>query len=208
MFSQKHPKWLIAALLVAISLPVSNAYAADIRLGQTTPSPAAEPAPVAPVQEPIPESKRLLIDELLELTGGRQLHEQMQQSLFAQMQQQMQPLIARMVEGTEDLSPAETEAAVAEISSRVNALLARVSAAIQEEVTYEDVLENVYYPAYAQHFTEEDLQGLIAFYQTPLGEKLVAVTPDLLQTTMQLSNELYLPRMFELFGEIVQEQMN
>jgi uncharacterized protein len=208
MFSQKRPKWLIATLLVAISLPVGSAYAADVRLGQTTPSPAAEPAPAAPVQEPIPQAKRLLIDELLELNGGRQIHEQMQQSLLVQMQQQMQPLITQMVEDTEDLSPAETEAAIAQISSTVAALLARFSAAIQEEVTYEDVLENVYYPAYAQHFTEEDLRGLIAFYQTPLGEKLVAVTPDLLQTTMQLSSELYLPRMFKVLGEIMQEQMN
>jgi hypothetical protein len=44
-------------------------------------------------------------------------------------------------------------------------------------------------PIYAKHFTHEDVQGLIAFYQSPLGQKSIAVMPALLQDSVALSQK-------------------
>lgn len=34
---------------------------------------------------------------------------------------------------------------------------------------------------YARHFTHDEVRGLLAFYDTPLGRKMISVTPALLQ---------------------------
>ena len=40
-----------------------------------------------------------------------------------------------------------------------------------------DELINRLIPIYNKYFTEEDIKQLIAFYQTPLGKKLISVNP-------------------------------
>lgn len=39
-------------------------------------------------------------------------------------------------------------------------------------------------PVYAQHFTEQDINGLIKFYKTPLGKKLLEKQPLIMQDSM------------------------
>lgn len=39
-------------------------------------------------------------------------------------------------------------------------------------------------PIYAELFTTEDLQGLLVFYQSPLGKRLLAAQPQLTQAAM------------------------
>lgn len=44
-------------------------------------------------------------------------------------------------------------------------------------------------PIYAKHFTHEEILGLIAFYQTPLGAKLIEKLPAIAQESMAASME-------------------
>jgi hypothetical protein len=44
-------------------------------------------------------------------------------------------------------------------------------------------------PLYARHFTQEDVRGLIAFYQSPLGQKAIGVMPALMQDSMSLGQK-------------------
>jgi hypothetical protein len=43
---------------------------------------------------------------------------------------------------------------------------------------------------YARHFSEDDLRGLVAFYKTPLGSKLIAQLPEVSPECSQMSAEL------------------
>jgi len=42
-------------------------------------------------------------------------------------------------------------------------------------------------PIYKKHFTQEDVQGIIAFYETPTGKKMAEQTPMITMESMQLS---------------------
>jgi len=44
-------------------------------------------------------------------------------------------------------------------------------------------------PLYAKYFTPEDVRGLIAFYQSPLGQKSLSVIPALMQDAMTLGQQ-------------------
>jgi hypothetical protein len=41
-------------------------------------------------------------------------------------------------------------------------------------------------PLYNRTFTEAELKGLLQFYQSPLGQRLLQVQPDLIRESMQL----------------------
>jgi len=44
-------------------------------------------------------------------------------------------------------------------------------------------------PLYAKYLTPEDIRGLIAFYQSPLGQKSLSVMPALMQDAMALGQQ-------------------
>lgn len=46
-------------------------------------------------------------------------------------------------------------------------------------------ISNLIVPIYAKHFTQEEIQGLIAFYDTPLGKKMITKMPIIQQESMK-----------------------
>ena len=44
-------------------------------------------------------------------------------------------------------------------------------------------------PIYDRHFSDEDLKGLIAFYESPLGKKAVAVLPQVVAESQEAGGQ-------------------
>ena len=44
-------------------------------------------------------------------------------------------------------------------------------------------------PIYAKYYTQEDIDGLLAFYQTPLGQKVIATLPQISQESLQAGQQ-------------------
>lgn len=44
-------------------------------------------------------------------------------------------------------------------------------------------------PVYKKYLTKEDLQGMIAFYKTPLGKKFAENTPEISKESMQIGQQ-------------------
>lgn len=42
---------------------------------------------------------------------------------------------------------------------------------------------------YSKHYTNEDIKGMIAFYQTPLGKKLISILPKITQESIEVSQQ-------------------
>lgn len=55
------------------------------------------------------------------------------------------------------------------------------------EVNGEDLIA-LLVPVYAKHFTLEDVEAQIAFYKTPLGQKMLVVTPALTRDSMAVGS--------------------
>jgi len=203
--------WIGLILCSGLFLSTDCVNAMPDRLGQSaqtalSPAPANSPASVPPPKT-ISEAKRSLIRQLLDITGGRHMYELMQRLLVTQMQQQVQPMITQLINNSSNLSAAEREAEVARLSANVNALTTQFSEALQTEVTYDEMLEHVYYPVYDQYYTESDLRELMAFYQTPIGQKVITVSPQLVQTSLELTNQIFTPRVAEILGRLMHQQM-
>ena len=55
----------------------------------------------------------------------------------------------------------------------------------EAESRVDDFVTEMLVPIYARHLTHEDIQGLIAFYETPAGRKLLTVMPQMHQESRQ-----------------------
>lgn len=53
------------------------------------------------------------------------------------------------------------------------------------EYKTEEVLDRMI-PIYSKYYTNEEIEGMIAFYQTPLGQKTIKVMPQLMTESIQI----------------------
>lgn len=56
---------------------------------------------------------------------------------------------------------------------------------VRTEFNAEELI-NLVVPIYAKHLTHEDVKGLIAFYESPVGRKMIAVQPALMAESMEV----------------------
>ncbi len=72
-----------------------------------------------------------------------------------------------------------------------------------EEMSW-DKMKNDYINLYVSAYTEQEINGLIQFYETPLGQKFIEKMPQLMQSSVQLSQQ-YAARLMPAIQKITQE---
>lgn len=80
----------------------------------------------------------------------------------------------------------------------------RVAEVMQQEAGWAQLKEPMI-RIYASHYSEEEIQGLTAFYESPLGRSMVAKTPEVMRDSAAVSQELLkrvMPRLVELAKEM------
>jgi len=139
--------------------------AAPVR-GQAAPAqssaPAAgqtRPATDLPAQSTIDPAKEADIRHLLDVTGARSLAVQ----TMANMENTIKPMM------TNALPPGEYRAT----------LIDRFFTEFQAKVDTQHLVD-LEVPIYDKYLSDDDIKGLIQFYQTPLGQKTLTVLPKLL----------------------------
>lgn len=108
--------------------------------------------------------------ELLEVTHSRDVLDQMKAQIHALMQSAHDQALA-----DREHSP-EAEAVLTRMRDRVTELL-------QREIDWA-VIEPIYIKIYAESLTQEEVDGMIAFYRTPVGQSVIAKLPNLVQRSM------------------------
>jgi hypothetical protein len=61
---------------------------------------------------------------------------------------------------------------------------------MQGELTWEK-LEPMYLRLYKESFSEEEITGMLAFYETPTGQAVISKMPVLMQKTMQETQKMF-----------------
>jgi hypothetical protein len=127
------------------------------------PAPPAASAPSLPPLAATPES-RALAAQLTEMIGVNRTSQQ----LIAVMRAQIVQMVIRNAGKT----PEESSKIVDEVM-------------MPDFTSQEKELTNAIVEVWASNFTVEDLKGLIDFYSTPLGKRLIATLPAITQQGMQ-----------------------
>ncbi len=83
--------------------------------------------------------------------------------------------------------------------------MARVFQVLREELNWEK-MEPYMVDAYAEVYSEQELLELVEFYESPLGQKFMAKMPELMNVTMQMTQDMmggFYPRLEELQAELM-----
>lgn len=128
-------------------------------------------APVALAAEPAPSEPSLR--ELMQVTRARDTID----TMLAQMDTAMKASMRQVTDG-EQLSPAQREL-VDQMSTEFVALF-------RDEMTW-DKLEPDMLEVYRTSFTQAEVDGMLDFYRSDVGQAVIAKMPVVLQNSMKLT---------------------
>lgn len=106
----------------------------------------------------------------------------------SQTDSMMSATMARMLDGRN---------ASAEDRQRMEHFQRRTLAVVREELSWEK-LKPLYVQLYTEVFTQEEVDGLIAFYESPAGQAYIGKMPLITQKSMALMQDLMVPMVRKL----------
>jgi uncharacterized protein len=156
---------MITRILLILSLCGTVAYAAE----------SPSPGPAATSDIPSEAS----IKQLLETA---QVHKLLD-SVMTQMDSMLQQTIKQTTQGRK-VSP--------KIQKDIDKRQAEVMAILKDLLDWKK-LEPMYTRVYQKSFNQQEVDGMIAFYQTPAGQAVITKMPLVMQNTMNEMQELMSP---------------
>lgn len=130
------------------------------------------------------------VKELLQVTESEQMVDQVNAQMESIMSQSIQQVQKQQGEPLTD--------AQVEVVHKYSKKMADVMA---KGMTWSD-LEPAMVKIYQDNFTQEDINGLIAFYKSPVGQKTIEKMPVVMQQSMTAGKEAMMKVMPELTDEM------
>jgi hypothetical protein len=112
--------------------------------------------------------------------------------------------IAGMIEADGSLSPQQKTEASAKFERGLPSMTKGMIDILRDPVLMDQVMVEMV-PLYANNFTTDEINELAVFYRTPLGRKMMAVTPRLSAECMAISQKIVMPRIGKLIRDVMQE---
>jgi len=132
------------------------------------------------------ESVRADIEKLMQLTGTAQLASQMVSTLTAQILDGMKKSQPSVPDRALTIAREVLDTEFAKAFSGPQSMMPEIAA------------------AYAKRFTQDDIRAMVAFYESPVGKKMIQVMPALVRDSMMIGQrwaQTEMPRITSLLQE-------
>ena len=167
----------LACALITIVFALSS-----IGVGQSAPDPATA--------QVIPEDQRASRDEVEQFFTAMRLRKNMEM-VFEAMREQMKGMSDKMMsDKLSTLTPEQQKKFQEAMQGSMDDVM--------DAMRFEDLISDMI-PVYQKYLTREDLEGVIAFYSSPVGQRLLDKTPAMTTEAMKISME----RMEKVMPEIM-----
>jgi hypothetical protein len=157
-------KLTLAAAFFLAAIP----FAAQAQSTSPAPAPATHPAPAA-TPAAIDPAKAAAIRQLLDVTGSGKMGEEV---LDLMMQQIKQGMAGAIPEG-----------------DRLQRFMNTFASDFQGRITAQQINDAII-PIYAQQLSLEDIQAMIAFYQSPAGQHVIKALPQIIQESQAVGSSM------------------
>lgn len=138
------------------------------------------------------DSRHALAEELL---NEMNMKETVEKSF--EMIKKMMP--AQMAKMRESMEKAGTPSSAGKPTGEaIDKMMSKMMDVVTQELSW-DTMKDEYIAIYADTFTEEELQGLIAFYKSPVGKAFTKKQPTVMEQSMKLSQK----RMMQIMPKIM-----
>lgn len=142
----------------------------------------------AQAQQPADDAR---LDRLLEVTRARQMVD----AMLPQIEASQQQMVAQLAGGRE-LDAAQQQ--------RLDRIMASSAASMRKALSW-DNLEPLYRDVYRQTFTGEDVDAIVAFYESATGQRMLDKMPELMQNTMAAVQRLVVPMLQDMERQVAAE---
>jgi hypothetical protein len=115
---------------------------------------------------------------------------------------QIDAMVKNMVQNDPSLSDEQKQYAMQHIGELTESLARQVRGLFADPVLVDEMVAEMV-PMYAQAYTRDEMRQLATFYRSPLGQKMLAATPQLMAGGVEVANRLTLPRMEKLVRKMV-----
>lgn len=140
-------------------------------------------APSFAATQPNPTQKeRELVAELMRVTHADQMSTQVMDAVLEQSQEQM----LASAKGDPD-----------ELAEKKKAF-ERFRELMREKIDFKTLLEDIYVQLYVKYFTDDELEQLVAFNKSAVGQKVTSSMPALMRDAMQMSQTVLMPKVTEV----------
>jgi hypothetical protein len=120
-------------------------------------------------------TKRAKAEQLFTVLRMDQMMDQLMDGVMKQVEQ-----ITQSMPGTDQVTP-EQKKQIADFQQRILAL-------VNQKLGWK-ALEPDFITLYATTYTEEELDGILAFYKSPVGQKMLEKTPELMAKSTEITQQ-------------------
>ncbi len=146
------------------------------------------------------EKKELFQQYMLE-TGGVAEYQKILNVIKQQTPQVFNHILSEDNKLGKKISKEESSIAIARAQVSLNQWIGK-------EMGFDNIAENVFYPAHANVYSTQDLKEITAFFKSAAGMKYKQQKNQLMQQSFQILSELYLPRLQEEMVSSVQIEVD
>ncbi len=150
-------------------------------------------------------SKDQLARELIEVSGGGAMAQQMTDMMLASIRANYASMVEQLIASQPDLD-AEERAAITQRLASFDRFASTFASRVSERVDFEQILTEIYVPLYVQHFSAAELREILEFQTSPVGRKANSVMPRLLQDGMEATAARLQPIVLDLVSGILAEE--
>lgn len=183
---------IVASFFAAFALAFLAAVPAVAQSAQAAPARQAAPSPA------MKAAVRRMLDAMSFPALTRQIFDQMLQSVPAMMQQ----AAAQNINADPRLGAEARQRALAHAEEEIPLAVATLTEVLADPGLIEELSAEMV-PLYARYYTVQEVEQLTAFYQTPLGRKMLATMPQLSAESMAISQRVLIPRVNAVLEKIL-----
>lgn len=176
-------------ILLAVTCAAAFAGAPSLALAQASAAPSAQEAAA--------------VTELLAAMDVRK----MMLASFTEMEKALPQMMRAQMTAVINADPTATDEKKKEAMAKVEQVLPGAAEAInrmfRDPALLDDMMAEIG-PLYARNYSVAELKELTAFYRTPLGQKMLALSPRLAAESMAAGQKVVAPRLNGLMLEVMQ----
>lgn len=129
-------------------------------------------------------------------------------AMYAEMQKSMPMLLRQqavaMIEADPKLDAEQKRGAIAKAEQMLPGAAQAIGKIFNDPTLIDEMISEMV-PLYTNNYTVEEIKQLTAFYKSPVGRKMMTLTPRLAAEGMAIGQRIMNPRLGKLMQDVMQE---
>ncbi len=143
------------------------------------------------------------VRNLLEVMNFKQLMVNTMSQATKTMPEMVRKMTVQQINENTKLSLSQKQAELAQVDKKVTEMSAKLNAFFNDPTIYEEMAQAMV-PLYGRHFSADEINQITAFYKTGVGAKMLTIMPQLMNESMQISQQIMMPRLKTLLAPYTQ----